>query len=642
MGAVVECLPSPQQAEELAVLSLNKLPLGFRFRPTDEELVDFYLRMKINGNGDEVWVIREVDVCKFEPWDLPDLSIVRNKDPEWFFFCPMDRKYPNGSRLNRATTNGYWKATGKDRKIKSGATLIGMKKTLVFYAGRAPKGQRTHWIMHEYRPTLKELDGTNPGQNPYVLCRLFKKQDESLASSNCGEAEQTTSTPTTANYSPEEIQSDLNLVPLSSSLATEDERHLAAIPENSEEAMSHVITTADCYSDACNASDAQHQSLEVPAAEEDQLLNLDIFDSPRFELEPWDDKLFSPAHAHFPPEFGHQANNELIQYGTNGTDVSDFFDSCVNWDEFSSEASISLELSPNIFKIPENGSCSNSDVEMANMMNLLASHDYPEGVTLQNSDVGLFQNNSQMTLSNDFSMGQMPTVVNEYEQMWNSDTVVDGGTGIGIRSRQRQNEQPDMNQVMQAQGSAPRRIRLGGFVARSLVSETTEDGSCASEYEQSRILDTVVLGDDTGIRIRRRQRRNEEPNMNPVMQAQGSALRRIRLGGFVKHSLVSEETTKDESLQETEASENHAAAESASVLEKTSPMSAREVCEQHVTTAESNSGSKNLLLGRVRCTSKTSSISAMRSTVLAYSAIVMVSLVLLVNIWGYVRFRNAC
>lgn len=71
MGAVVECLPSPHQAEELAVLSLNKLPLGFRFRPTDEELVDFYLRMKINGNGDEVWVIREVDVCKFEPWDLP-------------------------------------------------------------------------------------------------------------------------------------------------------------------------------------------------------------------------------------------------------------------------------------------------------------------------------------------------------------------------------------------------------------------------------------------------------------------------------------------------------------------------------------------------------------------------------------------
>lgn len=87
---------------------------------------------------------------------LPGKSIVQS-DNEWFFFSPRGRKYPNGSQSKRATESGYWKATGKERNVKSGTNIIGTKRTLVFHIGRAPKGQRTQWIMHEYCMTANPL-----------------------------------------------------------------------------------------------------------------------------------------------------------------------------------------------------------------------------------------------------------------------------------------------------------------------------------------------------------------------------------------------------------------------------------------------------------------------------------------------------
>ncbi|KAG2619159.1 NAC domain-containing protein 2-like [Panicum virgatum] len=156
-------------------MAQTSLPPGFRFHPTDVELVSYYLKRKIMGKKLIVDAISEVDLYKFPPWDLPDKSSLRSKDLEWFFFCPRDKKYPNGSRTNRATPNGYWKTSGKDRTIILNSRVVGMKKTLIFHEGKAPKGDRTDWVMYEYKMEDEDLVSAGFSKDAFVLCKIFKK-----------------------------------------------------------------------------------------------------------------------------------------------------------------------------------------------------------------------------------------------------------------------------------------------------------------------------------------------------------------------------------------------------------------------------------------------------------------------------------
>lgn len=153
------------------------LPPGFRFHPTDEEIITHYLSPKVVNPSFSARAVGEVDLNKCEPWDLPSKAKMGEK--EWYFFCQRDRKYPTGMRTNRATEAGYWKATGKDKEIYRGkGILVGMKKTLVFYTGRAPKGEKSNWVMHEYRLEGKSAYNAafpKPAKDEWVVCRVFHK-----------------------------------------------------------------------------------------------------------------------------------------------------------------------------------------------------------------------------------------------------------------------------------------------------------------------------------------------------------------------------------------------------------------------------------------------------------------------------------
>ena len=108
-------------------------------------------------------------------------------EKEWYFYCPRDRKYRNSTRPNRVTGAGFWKATGTDRPIYSsdGSKCIGLKKSLVFYKGRAAKGVKTDWMMHEFRlpsltepslPSKKPLEKTIPPNVSTLHAAIFDRK----------------------------------------------------------------------------------------------------------------------------------------------------------------------------------------------------------------------------------------------------------------------------------------------------------------------------------------------------------------------------------------------------------------------------------------------------------------------------------
>lgn len=200
--------------------TFSHVPPGFRFHPTDEELVDYYLRKKVASKRIDLDVIKDVDLYKIEPWDLQGTASIfwwwgrfkvctewfflsffflkiynlayyasnsywhflliwtelcklgTEEQNEWYFFSHKDKKYPTGTRTNRATKAGFWKATGRDKAIYSRHSLVGMRKTLVFYKGRAPNGQKSDWIMHEYRLETNENGTPQASLKLLIFLRL--------------------------------------------------------------------------------------------------------------------------------------------------------------------------------------------------------------------------------------------------------------------------------------------------------------------------------------------------------------------------------------------------------------------------------------------------------------------------------------
>ncbi|KAF8007034.1 hypothetical protein BT93_K1132 [Corymbia citriodora subsp. variegata] len=165
---------------------MERLPVGFRFHPTDEELVNHYLMSKVQGYTENCIIPELENFYAWDPWDLPGLYPgilnVPSDGWDWFFLCPSPYVAQNSNRVKRKTRSGKWKITCQRDDIKAPDTkvLIGTKRILVFHKGHT----KTGWIMHEYHLNPEFLNGySSTLKIPYILCRLKRKPSENLDAS---------------------------------------------------------------------------------------------------------------------------------------------------------------------------------------------------------------------------------------------------------------------------------------------------------------------------------------------------------------------------------------------------------------------------------------------------------------------------
>ncbi|KAK4486019.1 hypothetical protein RD792_008681 [Penstemon davidsonii] len=152
-------------------------PPGYRFHPTDDELIIHYLKKKTMNEPIPCNKIPEVNIYKYNPQQLSE-KFPPLEENIWYFFTPRDRKFQSSVRVNRVACTGNWKATAKDKPVCYNGEIVGSKKVLVFYEGKS----KTNWIMYEYtvkENNLKRKNTNNMRMDDWVLCRIYNRDDKS-------------------------------------------------------------------------------------------------------------------------------------------------------------------------------------------------------------------------------------------------------------------------------------------------------------------------------------------------------------------------------------------------------------------------------------------------------------------------------
>ncbi|KZV56914.1 hypothetical protein F511_21805 [Dorcoceras hygrometricum] len=162
----------------------SNLPPGFRFYPTDEELVVHFLQRKAALLPYDPDIIPDLDLYPYDPWDLNGKAM--GEGNKWYFYSRRTQV--------RATGSGYWQSLGVEEPIYTSAgSKVGIKKYCAFHIGEPAQGVKTNWIMEEYR--LSDHASTHRASrsrrssridySKWVVCRVYENDDDDGTELSC-------------------------------------------------------------------------------------------------------------------------------------------------------------------------------------------------------------------------------------------------------------------------------------------------------------------------------------------------------------------------------------------------------------------------------------------------------------------------
>ncbi|KAL8129633.1 hypothetical protein V2J09_018788 [Rumex salicifolius] len=156
----------------------SNLPPGFRFYPSDEELVVHFLQRRPTLLPCHPDIIPDLDLFPYDPWHLHGKALCEGR--KWYYYSRRTQ--------SRVSESGYWKAMGVDEPIFSASNgkKVGMKKYFMFYIGdpsSSDGGSWTNWIMHEYRlsdsssSSSRKSRSRSNDHSRWVVCKVYEQAE---------------------------------------------------------------------------------------------------------------------------------------------------------------------------------------------------------------------------------------------------------------------------------------------------------------------------------------------------------------------------------------------------------------------------------------------------------------------------------